>query len=153
MSVVFVVAPAVVASWPVLCAAIAGAAGALGYRSLKQAAEVEDVGPIDTRTQVSLEAGEVVAESMQRESEFVVAKGDVTATFRRAADGRCLVHVAAENKSEAELTAVGRELVGRVTQQYAYNKVVTELKRQGFSVTDEEVTADQAIRIRVSKYV
>ena len=58
-----------------------------------------------------------------------------------------------DNKTDAQLQAIGQELVGKVTQQYAYNKVVTELKSQGFTVTDEEVTADQAIRIHVTKYV
>lgn len=90
---------------------------------------------------------------MARESQFTIRKDDVTATFSRAADGRCTVHVRGEKKTDQELQTIGKELVGRVTQQYAYNKVVSELKSQGFTVTNEEVANDQSIRIQVSKFV
>jgi hypothetical protein len=155
MSVVFVVVPAVVAGWPVLCGAIAGAAGALGYKALKTNNEnlILDENPLGNSVEIPIEGSQIVAETMQRESKFVICKDDVTATFTREADGRCCVHVTAKNRSDQELQSIGKELVGRVTQQYAYNKVLTELKNQGFSVTNEEVANDQTIRIRVSKYV
>jgi hypothetical protein len=151
LSVVFIVAPAVVASWPILCGAIAGAAAALGYKAL-------DCGSLqnletDTSVEVSLEGSEVIADTMKRESEFVITKGDVTARFQRAADGRCTVHVSGQNMTNQELSTVGRELIGRVTQQYAYNRVVSEMKKQGFTITSEEIAADQTIRVNVCKYV
>lgn len=153
MSVVFVVTPLVVAGWPLLCGAVAAAAGSLGYKALerKRVDEIE----IETErwVEIRLEDSQVIAESMARESEFSIQRDGVTATFSRSADGCCMVHVSGENKTEAELNGIGQELIGRVTQQYAYNKVVTELKNQGFTVTNEEVTNDQAIRIHVSKYV
>ena len=153
MSVVFVVTPMVVAGWPLLCGAIAAAAGSLGYKALTCKEVVEAERGVESQVEIPMEDSQIVAESMARESQFTIVKGDVTATFSRSADGRCTVHVAGENKSEDELSAIGRELVGRVTKQYAYNRVVTDLKAQGFTVTAEEVTNDQAIRIHVSKYV
>ena len=36
LSVVFVVAPMVVAGWPIMCGAVAAAAGALGYKALSK---------------------------------------------------------------------------------------------------------------------
>ncbi len=156
MSVVFVVAPIVVAGWPVLCGAIAAAAGALAYKTQKRDV-VDGLGEqmeeAETWVEIPIEDSQIVADSMARESEFTIRKDDVTATFSRSADGRCLVHVAGQGKSDAELNAIGQELVGRVTQQYAYNKVITELKSQGFTVTAEEVANDQSIRIHVTKYV
>jgi len=155
LSVVFVVAPMVVAGWPLMCGAVAAAAGALGYKALTK----EHVDTVDCEreserwVEVPIEESQIVTESMARESQFTIRKDDVTATFRRSADGRCTAHVSGDNKTDAQLQSIGQELVGRVTQQYAYNKVVTELKGQGFTVTDEEVTADQAIRIHVTKYV
>lgn len=155
MSVVFMVTPMVIAGWPLLCGAVAAAAGTLGYKALTHD-QVDGVVE-DTSTErwvdIPLDDSQVIADSMARESQFTIRKDDITASFSRAADGRCSVHVSGENKSEAQLSAIGQELVGRVTQQYAYNKVVSELKAQGFTVTAEEVTNDQAIRIRVSKYV
>ena len=152
MSVVFVVAPMVVGGWPILCGAVAAAAASLGYKALA-VEHTQQAEPIEKRVEIPLEDSEVVVDSMARESEFTIRNNDVTAAFSRSADGRCMVHVAGEDKTEAELNQIGKELIGRVTQQYAYNKVVTELKGQGFTVTGEEVTSDQAIRIRVSKYV
>jgi hypothetical protein len=150
MSVEFDVVPAVAASWPVICSAAAAAAAALGYKTLRESAGATDNA---TGTAVEIDAGQVVAESMRVDATFTVAKDDVTTTFRRTADGRATVHVAGAGRSDAELEAIGRELVGRVTQQFAYNKVLTELKRQGFTVTGEEVSGDQTIHVRVSRYV
>ena len=143
----------VVAGWPLLCGAIAAAAGSLGYKAMKREQTEECETELESWVEIPIEDSQIIADSMARESQFAIKKGDVTATFSRSADGRCTVHVSGQNKSEAELSAMGRDLVGRVTQQYAYNKVVTELKAQGFTVTDEEITNDQAIRIHVSKYV
>ncbi len=151
MSVVFVVSPMVVAGWPLLCGAVAAAAASLGYKAL--AAEQTEVLDTTRQIEISMENSQVVAESMARGSQFSICKDDVTATFSRSGDGRCVVHVSGDNRTDAELKQIGQELVGRVTQQYAYNKVVTELKGQGFTVTGEEVTNDKAIRIHVSKYV
>ena len=152
LSVVFIVAPVVVASWPILCGAIAGAAVALGYKAVDAGSILQNLEK-DTSVEVSLEGSEVIADAMKRESEFVITKGDVTARFQRAADGRCTVHVSGQNMTNQELSTVGRELIGRVTQQYAYNRVVSEMKKQGFTITSEEIAADQTIRVNVCKYV
>jgi len=152
LSVIFLVAPTVVVGWPALCAAIAGAAGALGYKVLETASDLEALEE-QSIAEVSIEGSEVVAEAMKRDSQFVITRGDIAAVFRRGADGRCVVHVSGKNKTDEALRKAGQELLGRVTQQYAYNKVVTELKNKGFTVTSEEVSADQTIRIHVSKYV
>lgn len=153
MSVVFVVSPMVVVGWPILCGAVAAAAASLGYKALAVQDNQTECAEAPRQIEISMEDSQVVAESMARGSEFTICKDDVKATFSRSADGRCVVHVSGDNKTDAELKQIGEELVGKVTQQYAYNKVVTELKAQGFTVTGEEVTNDQAIRIRVSKYV
>ncbi len=155
MSVVFIVVPVVAAGWPIMCGAIAAAAGALGYTTLAAGSCRVTLPERDGTNAVviPLEDSQVVAETMARESQFTIVRDEISATFSRAADGRCMVHVAGENKTDAELDAVGKELIGHVTQQYAYNKVLTELKGQGFTVTSEEVTNDQMIRIHVSKYV
>jgi hypothetical protein len=153
MSVLFVVAPAVIVGWPILCASVAGVAGAMGYKILAET-EKCDVGEEESSSvEVTIEGSEVVADSMKRGGKFAITNGDVTATFKRAVDGRCTVHISGQNRTDEELNAIGRDILGRVTQQYAYNKVVTELKKQGFSITEEEITKDQAVRIRVRKYV
>jgi len=36
-----------------------------------------------------------------------------------------------------------------VVQQFAYNKLLTELKRRNYSVVDEQVLSDESVRLRV----
>ncbi|MHB1001347.1 MAG: DUF1257 domain-containing protein [Armatimonadota bacterium] len=153
MSVLFVVAPAVIVSWPILCGAVAGAASMLGYKVLSAKKESVCETVEDTSAQVELEGSEVIAEAMKRDSEFAISNGDITAVFKRGVDGKCVVHVAGQGRTEDELSTIGQQILGQVTQQYAYNKVVTELKTQGFTIAQEDVSADQTIRLRVSKYV
>ncbi|MHB1455457.1 MAG: DUF1257 domain-containing protein [Armatimonadota bacterium] len=153
MSVLFVVAPAVIVSWPILCGAIAGTASLLGYKVLSAKKESFIEEEHDVSAEVELQGSEVIAEAMKRDSEFAITNGDVSAVFRRGIDGKCVVHVSGQGKTEEELSAIGTQIMGHVTQQYAYNKVVSELKTQGFTVTQEDVSADQTIRLRVSKYV
>jgi hypothetical protein len=136
-----------------LCGAIAGAAGTLGYKAHQTGKKLAAKDTNEANTEISLADSKIIAESMKRDSEFSITRDNVVATFRRTADGRCSVHLTGKDKTEEELQAIGQELVGRVTQQYAYNKVVTDLKKRGFTVTNEEVAADQTIRISVSKYV
>jgi Protein of unknown function (DUF1257) len=57
-----------------------------------------------------------------------------------------------KGKSKAELRKLGQELVGRVTQQYAYHRIVTELKQRNMAIVDEQVTADQTVKIRVRNW-
>ena len=158
MSVVFLVAPILApavtaAGWPILCGAVAGAASLLGYNTLKS--ESATVASNEERVSVDIpvEGAEGVTASIRRESEFTIARDDITAVFRRYADGQCRLHVSGTNRTEAELESIGSELLGRVVQQYAYNRVVTELKSKGYVITGEETAADQTIRINVCKHV
>lgn len=39
-----------------------------------------------------------------------------------------------------------------LNQRYAYNKVLSEVKKQGFSVAEDDVTSDNTIRLVVRKW-
>jgi hypothetical protein len=41
--------------------------------------------------------------------------------------------------------------MNRILQQYAYQRVMEELEKRGFTVVKEEVDENQVIRIRVRK--
>jgi len=142
--------PGLVEEWPFLRATATAAGAALGYSET----ESKQLAPQGNRSvTVPLEDSNILGDTMARDSQFTIDKGDIKATFSREADGRVSVHVSGENKTDSELQTLGKELTGRVTQQYAYNKVITEMKKKGFTVTSEEVANDQTIRIHVSKYV
>jgi hypothetical protein len=39
-----------------------------------------------------------------------------------------------------------------VTQQYAYHRIVTELKQRNMTIVDEHVSEDQTVKIRVRNW-
>jgi hypothetical protein len=44
------------------------------------------------------------------------------------------------------------QFVQRLTQRYAYHKVLTEVRKQGFTVATEETQGDQTIKVVVRKW-
>jgi hypothetical protein len=52
-------------------------------------------------------------------------------------------------------TSIGldqQQFVNQVNQRYAYNKVVTEVKARGFTITEEQLQPDQSIRVVVRRW-
>jgi hypothetical protein len=54
--------------------------------------------------------------------------------------------------SKTQLRAIGEDLLGRVTQQYAYHRIVSELKNRGLTIVDEEMTETESVKIRVRNW-
>jgi transcriptional regulator GlxA family with amidase domain len=54
--------------------------------------------------------------------------------------------------SKAELRKIGQELVDRVTQQYVYHRVMTEMQERKMHVVSEEVAEDKTVKIRVRNW-
>ncbi|MDR3038618.1 MAG: DUF1257 domain-containing protein, partial [Candidatus Adiutrix sp.] len=72
----------------------------------------------------------------------------VKVIFSRDAGGRAAVRVSGR-KSQAELEALGEALAQKVVQQYAYHRLVTEMKARNMNVVEEEVEADGTVRLQV----
>jgi len=155
MSVVFVVVPVIAAGWPAIAAAVGAACAALGYTAhrgtqvAQQAAEVT-AQPVRHRVELAVNA-EVIGEALAREQSIQVEKEGVIATFTKDARGRLSLHVDGERTPE-ELAAVGQLLLNRVRQQYAYEKVKSELLERGFVLVDEHVDENQSIRLSVRRF-
>lgn len=135
--------------WPLLATAAAAAASSLGF-----------VG-VGASTDTAVSANEVTLEGVTcTEIASTVATGDavvfrnadVVLTVARDAAGRLTVKAASEERSKAELEAIGRDMVGRLMQQYAYHRIVTELKSRNLNVVEEEVDADGTVRLQVRVY-
>jgi len=144
---IIVLTPLMFTAWPAVSTAIVGAAAGMGFAL--RAASAERVEKTLRKVETDIENSDVVAEGMNRDERIIVQKDDVTIEFGRDARGRCTVCVIGENRTEKELKAIGEEIAGRVVQQYAYHKLVTELKRRNFSVVEEKVMQDQSIQVRV----
>jgi Protein of unknown function (DUF1257) len=158
MSVVFVIVPVVAGGWPMISTAILAASAALGYRAVQSLEErvamgvATDVTERAATVQLVMEDSQVVADTLARGESFTVEREGLRATFHRDGRGRCTVHVSGPGRTNAELEAAGRELMDRVRQQFAYAKVMAELEERGFDIVQEQVEADQSIRICVRRW-
>jgi hypothetical protein len=148
MSCVLVVTPLVIASWPAITAAVTAAIGTTGFAIVRgDASRRRAVGK--NRTDIEVEGSEILEGSVGTGEELVVERDGIRAIFSRDARGALRVCLEGEGHSKSELRQIGEELIGRVTQQYAYHRIVTELKNRHMNIVDEEVRQDQTVRIRV----
>lgn len=151
MSTVLVVTPIIVANWPVITAAITAAVGTMGFALAQENAGASSERSV-TREEIELEESEILDAAQGTQEEIVVRKGDVRAVFTRDARGCLRVCMEGKNCSKAQLRRMGEELIGSVTQQYVYHRVMTELKARNMTVVDEEVTEDRSVKIRVRNW-
>ena len=147
MSTVIVVAPLIIAGWPVITSAVAAAVGAMGFSIVHARAEPRTQTDEKTREVIEVEDSEILAESAAQE--IVVERDGIRAVFSRDARGALKLCMEGHGHSKRDLRRIGEELLGRVTQQYAYHRIVSELKEHGMCVVDEQVSADRTVKIRV----
>ena len=148
MSTVCVLTPIVVGSWPAISAAVLGAAGTMGFTI----AGIEtDLGQSTRRATVETEVpnSEVVAETLARGEKIGIERDGVRIEFGVDERGKCTVCVSGEGRSKSELRRIGDEVAGRIVQQFAYHKLVSELKNRGYRIDQESVQRDQSIQLRV----
>jgi hypothetical protein len=150
MSAVVVLAPIIVASWPVLTTAVVAAAASAGFRVRK-----EQVKAVQKKTKnsvdLAMENSEVVADDLSPDQKIVVERDGVQVTFSRNARGSFRTCVEGD-LSKDELRKIGEDLSGRVIQQYVYRRLSQELGQNGFSTVSEEKAPDGAIRLHVRRY-
>lgn len=152
MSAILILAPAVIAGWPAITAAVAGAAAALGMNMAKELHEPEKQSrkaDAITSVELDMEQSEVLEGSLAGNEEIVLRKDDMSVRVHRDEYGQLRFHVDGRNRSKTELEAFGRQVLEKVTQTFIYNRVVTELKQRGIEVQREEVTQDQTVHIYV----
>ena len=101
------------------------------------------------REEIEVENSEILAARPAREEKIVVQREGLRAVFTRDARGSLRVCMEGKGHSKAELRSIGQELIDRVTQQYVYHRVISEMKGQHMHVVAEEVAADRTVKIRV----
>ena len=152
MSSVVVVTPLIVAGWPVITAAVTAAIGSMGFSVVKGAeapAPLANTAETKTRAEIDVEDSEVLQQAASAGSELVVERDGVRVIFSRDLRGALKLCVEGEGHSRAELKRIGEELLGRVTQQYVYHRVISELQERNMTIVDEQVAADRTVKIRV----
>jgi hypothetical protein len=147
MGAVLVLTPLVISSWPAISAAVFGAAAAMGFSV---------AGPIDASqhekaktVETEIEDSEVIAEELAPGTRIALEKDGVHIEFGQDERGACTVCVTGLNRTAHELKRIGEDVVGRVVQQFAYHKLMTELKQRNYSIVDEQIMQDESIQVRV----
>jgi translation initiation factor 1 (eIF-1/SUI1) len=155
MSAVLVLTPIIIANWPAIAAAVAGAASAMGLlvkESIKDAVK-ESQSDAEQSIEVEISDSKVLAESMTTDQEIALTKGSIELRVKRDERGRCVVCAKGIGHSEAELKQIAEQFTQKLTQCFVYDKVMRELKTKDFQVVNEEVMEDESIRIHVRRWM
>ena len=152
MSTVVVLAPIIIANWPMITAAVGAAVGTMGFAMVRREEAITQRTATKTREEIEVDNSEILPSALGAEEEIVVEREGLRAVFTRDARGSLRVCMEGTGQSRSELRRLGQELIDRVTQQYVYHRVVTELKARNMTIVDEEVTEDRTVKIRVRSW-
>ena len=150
MGAVIILTPILIGAWPAISAAVAGAAASLGFAVAagKQSQRESSPQQATNKIETELPHSEIFQDSAGQAETISIVKDGVTIEFKRDLRGTCSMCVTG-SKSKQELQKIGQEVSGRVVQQFAYHKLVTELKKRNYAIVDEKVQQDESIRVRV----
>ena len=152
MSTVVVLAPIIIANWPMITAAVGAAVGTMGFAMVRREEAITQRTATKSREEIEVDNSEILPSALGAEEEIVVEREGLRAIFTRDARGSLRVCMEGTGQSRSELRRLGQELIDRVTQQYVYHRVVTELKSRNMTIVDEEVTEDRTVKIRVRSW-
>ena len=154
MCTIICLAPIIVVSWPILAAVVVAAAGTLGFTvSQGVAAGAEQSAHAKACAEIEVRESEILPSADGTGEQLVVEREGLRAVFSRDGRGALRLALTGNAVSQTELRRIGDELIGRVTQQYVYNRLVTELKQERkMTVVDEEVMEDRSVRIHLRNW-
>jgi hypothetical protein len=153
MSTVMVITPIIIANWPAITAAVTAAVGSLGFSAVQQGMSIERArASTVNREEIEVEDSDVLQGAEGTGEQIVVERDGIRAIFSRDARGALKLCMEGGGLSKSQLRKLGEDLIGRVTQQYAYHRIVTELKQRNMTIVDEQVTKDQTVKIRVRNW-
>jgi hypothetical protein len=152
MSSIIVLTPIIIANWPAITAVVSAAVGTLGFSAVQgiEAERSQVTGAM--REEIEVDNSEILESAGGRGEQIVVEREGVRALFTRDGRGTLRVCMEGQGYSKADLRKIGQELVDRVTQQYVYHRVITELKQRNMHVVSEEVAEDRTVKIRVRNW-
>jgi hypothetical protein len=146
MGAVLVLTPLVVASWPAISAAVVGAAAAMGFAVADGVQLPSARQPRTVETEI--EDSSVIADMLGKGEFIVLQKDGVSVKFGQDERGACTVCVSGMLDAK-ELRKIGEDVAGRVVQQFAYHRLMTELKQRNYAIVEEQVLQDESIQVRV----
>jgi hypothetical protein len=153
MSIIFDITDLIlIADWFAAKETVNASCTGMGYRALSAEEELAELNRAKKQTiEMEMANSEIVGAAMARDQVMRFEKDGVVATFTKDARGALRVHISGDG-TQQELTAIGQQLINKVRQQFAAEKVKRELGEQGFVVVDEYVDNSDKIRISVRKF-
>lgn len=153
MCTIVCLAPIIIVSWPIMAAVVVAAAGTMGFTVGQDvAASAKATTHTKVCEEIEVQESEILPSIDGTDEQLVVEREGVRAVFGRDGRGALRVSMQGHGVSRAELRRIGEELIGRVTQQYVYNRIMTEMKQRNMTVVEEEVTEDRAVRIHLRNW-
>ena len=149
MGACLVLTPLIIASWPAITAAVTAAVTSMGFSVAQSGVLQRAEAPTRRRVDMEVEDSEILKDTQGTAESIVIEREGIRGTFARDARGALKLCMEATGRTENELRTLGEELIGRVTQQYIYHRIVTELKNRNMTVVDEQVSQDRTVKIRV----
>ena len=152
MSTVIVLTPIIIANWPAITAVVSAAVGTMGFAAAQGIESQQSHTTGTTREEIEVDNSEILENAGGRGEEIVVEREGLRAVFTRDGRGSLRVCMEGHGRSKADLRKIGQELVDRVTQQYVYHRVMTEMQQRNMHVVSEEVAEDRTVKIRVRNW-
>ncbi|MCC6548339.1 hypothetical protein IT570_14365 [Candidatus Sumerlaeota bacterium] len=160
----FIVAltPLVGLTLPAITPIIFAAAGALGYKAMMDMKEGGDLNEAlrqrlkeETRTRVQVDAIilDTITEEIKRAESMYFEKGQVVLAFIKDERGRLRIEASApDGYNMKQLRDEASTFAQEIAQQFAQSRAVEEIERLNAVVTEEEVTEEGEIRLKVSRW-
>ena len=152
MSTVIVLTPIIIANWAAITAIVSAAVGTMGFCAVQAIEAQQSQVAGTTRAEIEVDNSEILENAGGRGEQIVVEREGLRAVFTRDGRGALRVCMEGHGYSKADLRKIGQELVDRVTQQYVYHRVITEMKQRNMHVVSEEVAEDRTVKIRVRNW-
>ncbi len=162
LGALYILAPTIGWAAPLVWPLVLTAAGALGY---KQLTSVADNAPLRGEANSAMTAQKVVEipletqvidaveEEVGRDQVLRFVKGDIVVVFKRDLRGKFSVQVSGpDTMTRRELEFAGREFLGAVVQQFAYNKMAEQMERRGTNIIGEEVNEEGDIVLKLRRW-
>ncbi len=158
----FILAPTIGWAAPLVWPLVLTAAGALGY---KQVTSIADNAPLRGEANAAINAQKIVEipleaqvidaveDEVKRDQVLRFVKGDIVVVFKRDLRGKFSVQVSGpDTLTRRELEFAGREFLGAVVQQFAYNKMAEQMERRGANIIGEEITEEGDIVLKLRRW-
>lgn len=131
-----------------MMAAMAATAASLDLSLEDEQANRQKAGAGENSVDLCINNAQEVSGGLTPGKSVTFSREDLKVVFFQDAEGQTGVRVSGR-KSEAELRQLGETLAQKLVQQYAYHRLVTEMKARNMNVVEEEVEEDGTVRMRV----